>query len=537
MAIWSGLGLRAKVVSVVGVTVIAIVAGVFGYQATRPDAPVQTAVVPGTAPTPELAQPDADDTPETPAAVAREPSGPASSPQAETTETAPSDPNPPAAAPAAQPPKFDIVRVDPKGNALVAGRTAPSALVAILLDGSEVTRTTSDTAGGFVALFTVPLSDQPRTVALALIRDGADPLRSAETVVLAPSPGTMLAETAEPTGSGTPDIAAGLPADTAAPAANTLPPPAAASIAERPASEDPAAGAPAPGGVVSGEVAPPAATAAAARQELVTESVEIATATPPAEGGPSRSIRGSETPDETAVTSSEALSAAPPSAAPPSGKPATAADPASASAEPAVTQLEPAATQPDPASQPVSAAPLVLLADAEGIRVLQDGGPGPTDVQTVVIDTISYNQGGEVTLGGRGAGDGFVRVYLDNKPVKTARIAPDGQWRTRLPQIETGVYTLRIDEVNEAGSVTSRVETPFKREEPTVLAALDTREAEAPRAEVGVVTVQPGNTLWGIASDNYGDGLLYVRVFEANRDRIRDPDLIYPGQVFSVPGP
>ena len=49
------------------------------------------------------------------------------------------------------------------------------------------------------------------------------------------------------------------------------------------------------------------------------------------------------------------------------------------------------------------------------------------------------------------------------------------------------------------------------------------------------VTVQPGFTLWGIAQERYGDGVLYVQVFEANKDKIKDPDLIYPGQVFSVP--
>ena len=52
---------------------------------------------------------------------------------------------------------------------------------------------------------------------------------------------------------------------------------------------------------------------------------------------------------------------------------------------------------------------------------------------------------------------------------------------------------------------------------------------------VRAVTVQPGNTLWAIARDAYGDGILYVRVFEANRGLIRDPDLIYPGQIFTVP--
>ena len=48
-------------------------------------------------------------------------------------------------------------------------------------------------------------------------------------------------------------------------------------------------------------------------------------------------------------------------------------------------------------------------------------------------------------------------------------------------------------------------------------------------------TVQPGATLWAIAEERYGEGILYVTVFEANRDRIRNPDLIYPGQVFILP--
>ena len=54
---------------------------------------------------------------------------------------------------------------------------------------------------------------------------------------------------------------------------------------------------------------------------------------------------------------------------------------------------------------------------------------------------------------------------------------------------------------------------------------------------VRLVTVQPGNTLWGISRRSYGEGTLYVRVFEANRQRIRDPDLIYPKQVFKIPRP
>jgi nucleoid-associated protein YgaU len=47
--------------------------------------------------------------------------------------------------------------------------------------------------------------------------------------------------------------------------------------------------------------------------------------------------------------------------------------------------------------------------------------------------------------------------------------------------------------------------------------------------------VTPGTTLWAIAQANFGDGLMYVQVYEANKDLIRDPDLIYPGQVFTIP--
>jgi nucleoid-associated protein YgaU len=76
-------------------------------------------------------------------------------------------------------------------------------------------------------------------------------------------------------------------------------------------------------------------------------------------------------------------------------------------------------------------------------------------------------------------------------------------------------------------------ETPAAPQPPAAEAPAELAEA-APAAPV-TITVQPGFTLWGIAQERYGDGVMYVQVFEANRDKIRDPDLIYPGQVFAVP--
>ncbi|MDC0948610.1 peptidoglycan-binding protein LysM [Gammaproteobacteria bacterium] len=47
--------------------------------------------------------------------------------------------------------------------------------------------------------------------------------------------------------------------------------------------------------------------------------------------------------------------------------------------------------------------------------------------------------------------------------------------------------------------------------------------------------IQKGDTLWKIAADNLGNGARYTEIFEANREVIKDPDLIYPGQKIRIP--
>ncbi|MFK7938084.1 MAG: LysM peptidoglycan-binding domain-containing protein [Roseovarius sp.] len=209
--------------------------------------------------------------------------------------------------------------------------------------------------------------------------------------------------------------------------------------------------------------------------------------------------------------------------------PAETAQDDTAQAEVAQTDAEPTDVDQNTGAQ------TVLLANEEGVQVIQPAIPvdvAPEVMSTVALDAISYSEQGEVQLSGRGQGEGFVRVYLDNAPVTTLPIAQDGNWRGDLPQVDTGVYTLRIDETDAEGNVTSRVETPFKREDETLIsAANDAVENQ----RISAITVQPGSTLWAISRERYGEGTLYVRVFEANRERIRNPDLIYPGQVFTLP--
>lgn len=149
-------------------------------------------------------------------------------------------------------------------------------------------------------------------------------------------------------------------------------------------------------------------------------------------------------------------------------------------------------------------------------------------VKPLSLDTIVYDDLGDVVISGRGSSDDFVRVYLDNKPADVQKVATGGQWKITLADVPAGLYALRVDSVNSAGAVNERVLSPFKREAAlTVAAASDTSKPN--------ITIQPGFTLWALAEQRYGSGVKYVQIFEANRDRIKDPDLIYPGQVFDLP--
>jgi nucleoid-associated protein YgaU len=219
--------------------------------------------------------------------------------------------------------------------------------------------------------------------------------------------------------------------------------------------------------------------------------------------------------------------------APTQTTPETAAVEAAATEAAPETAAEPAQTPEAPAAE---TAPPVLLADESGVKVIQSGGQADPEVaEAVALDTITYDSDGNVVLAGRAQANDSVQIYLDNTSIASASVSPEGDWQTTLPEVESGVYTLRVDEVSQDGQIVSRIETPFKREEAEKVAEVLQEETANPDFQVAMRTVQPGNTLWAIARERYGKGIMYVLVFEANRDRIRNPDLIYPGQVFVLP--
>ena len=48
-------------------------------------------------------------------------------------------------------------------------------------------------------------------------------------------------------------------------------------------------------------------------------------------------------------------------------------------------------------------------------------------------------------------------------------------------------------------------------------------------------TVKKGDCLWNIAQKYYGNGAQYTKIYNANKGKIKNPNLIYPGQVLTIP--
>jgi hypothetical protein len=138
---------------------------------------------------------------------------------------------------------------------------------------------------------------------------------------------------------------------------------------------------------------------------------------------------------------------------------------------------------------------------------------------------VDYAETGEVQFAGRARPGGSVRLYLDNRHIGDAAPDLEGRWNLRPEApISPGLFELRADQVDPQGRVTARVQMPFQRS-----------EAPPEALREGSIVVQPGQNLWRIARQTYGRGVHFTVIYAANREAIRDPNLIFPGQVFTLP--
>ena len=475
----------------------------------------------------------------------------------------------PVAAPQPEPigdpgaPRFDVVRVDQDGQMVVAGTAEPGQEVEILLDGKVVGKAEADANGGFVAVLFADLSGDAQQIQLR-VPSPADsqtvPASAQQSTSLAGSASSGTTESAQaesdpqqtdvPSSAASGTQPAGAQTDTQAELAQADAAQDGSDSASRGVDLTGAGNAGTTGETQSGSDAS-ATTAQAASTETAsagqaasTASTEQVGAESTAEAEPASAVAAAET-DAAAPSAPSVDTATQPTAS----APASDTQPVAESGDNSPTRLAladqplsqpaaPSAPSVDSANEPrfalsapviilpstgdEKAAPTLVQPDAEGLTLLQPGGGR---VEGVVLDRITYGESGEVRFAGRGTPGRFVRIYGNAQPLDLTQVDSEGAWRWSMARAAAQQIKLfRFDQLDPGGNVASRIETPFEYSSlsPQVL-----RQRK--------VVIQRGDMLWRIAEQFYGEGIRYSMIYGANSALIRDPDLIYPGQVFTIP--
>ena len=173
------------------------------------------------------------------------------------------------------------------------------------------------------------------------------------------------------------------------------------------------------------------------------------------------------------------------------------------------------------------------------------------------IASVEAMAGGGAFMSGQAPAGAPVRLYLNDSFVASVTAGPDGKWTVRIDQgMQQGAYNVRADVIGADGKPLGRVEAPFDL--PVSMAAAPVAAAPAPApaaaqppvvtqqkdesvagaavvAELRTARVERGVSLWRISRTIYGEGPRYTQIYDANTNQIRNPNLIFPGQVLVVP--
>ncbi|CAI2935534.1 Ig-like domain-containing protein [Aminobacter niigataensis] len=208
----------------------------------------------------------------------------------------------------------------------------------------------------------------------------------------------------------------------------------------------------------------------------------------------------------------------------------------------------------------------------------------PASQAKVVVEAVEI-EGKKIFIAGAADAGRKVRAYANEILIGETQTSPDGRFLIEAErELPVGDYIIRVDALEPDGvKVAARAAVPFQREpgesiaavapqEPVqqpaaqqpeaksdastpstaetpaapaaseakpadVAAAPAAPEATAPKLEAvnGAVIIRRGDSLWRISRRVYGHGVRYSNIYLANQDQIRDPDRIWPGQVFRVP--
>ena len=398
-------------------------------------------------------------------------------------------------------PSFDLMRVEPDGSAVVAGRAEAGSIVALLSNGKVVGKGIANANGEFAIVLDTPLEAGAHAVTLETQdKDGKALGESEQSLAVSvpedPDTGEVLVMLNEP----------------GAPSRVLQKPDALEGKDASPAEET---------GTDDTQMA--AADTSAGAAPSTSRSPATSETDTPADGTPSDLTTENQQPDTDPATD---------------GADRTDVDGNDAAASATTSQDEGETATGDNNGAPVDEA----TADAGD----QTDGEPSGDAR-VTVDAVE-TENDKVFVAGAGEPGSDVRVYLDNKLVGEAKTDQKGRWLLEgESKVEPGQVDVRVDQVREDdGRVEARAQVTFEKAAPeaVVLRPLDaTGSSDAGSGAQGAsetrqipsVIIRTGDNLWTISQRRYGQGVRYTTIYQANKDQIRNPDLIYPGQVFMLP--
>lgn len=410
-------------------------------------------------------------------------------------------------------PSFDLMRVEPDGSAVVAGRSEAGAIIALLANGEVIGRGIANAAGEFAIVLDQPLKPGAHAVTLET--------RDADGKVLNESQQSMAVSVPEDSSKGEVLVMLNEPG---APS-QVLQKPQQVADAGTASSDQPAA--------------QQTADAPAAADTAGSQTVAAATPQPAGE---------QPAPAAEAQTQSQAQAQPEPQAAPQTaGSNGTAAEQQVAAAPQASDTGTAPATGDQPAATGGNASSDTAQASDTATAPATNTTADPA-TPTVTVEAVE-TENEKVFVAGSGQPNRDVRVYLDNQLVGEAKTDAKGRWLLETEgEVKPGEVAVRADQVGTTGEgdVTARAEVTFEKaaDEAIILRPValsgeagsgSGASGDAGTRQIPSVIIRTGDNLWTISQRRYGDGVRYTTIYQANKDQIRNPDLIYPGQVFMIP--
>src|SRR5216683_1151894 len=212
-----------------------------------------------------------------------------------------------------------------------------------------------------------------------------------------------------------------------------------------------------------------------------------------------------------------------------------------------------------------SAALATAQAEASAVAAALDASPRPpeTDESVPVFDIARIERTGDAVIAGRAAPGAIVELLRNGERHDRTVADQSGQFVMVPPRLPPGDYELTLrsrqpdgkqatskqsvvvalaELESSSGAVRLRAEVPFNVPE-TVVAnrsvldqAVGSSQAHQPsQPKIATTVVSRGDSLWRISRVTYGEGMRYADVYKANQDQIRNPNRIYPGQIFVLP--